>query len=491
MLADRGEVAGRPSLSGRLTIIGASEEVIGFGLETLVNDGQEAHRSRETAWFDPREEKVLSWADLIAAEHREGLTEAVLSRLEEPLTGFDPDAAQELLEQGAALLGFTESGELLVGFEEGAVAPSYQGAPAVTFPQAHDDGWLTDLGQAAREATLVPLVGQVPTLEPTPSPTSTSEPEPTPTPTSEPQPTPEPTSEPSPTPSPTSEPDPTPDPVPSPSSGERGTWVVSAAAGANIRTGPGTDYPVVGGAAEGTTITGTMSRGWVYLDDGTGWISGATLTDPQSPTSTPDPEPTAPPGQGVNCAVDDCVALTFDDGPEPGPTERVLNTLAAYSVPATFFVIGSNVNTYPDLAARITAEGHQIGNHTMTHPSLPGLEQAAIRDELADANAAISAATGIQPWAMRPPYGATNATVRSIAADRGLTQVLWDVDTRDWEHKNPATTLATVQSQTTSGAIILMHDVHPTTADAVPAVIEWLHGQGYVLVTIDQLFATP
>lgn len=154
------------SLSGRLTIIGASEEVIGFGLSTRVNDGQEVQRSRETTWYDPREEKVLSWPDLIAAEHRDELTDAVLSRLEEPSSNVDTDAAQELLEEEAALLGFAENGQLLVGFEEGAVAPSYRGAPAVTFPQAHDDGWLTDLGQAAREATLEPLVGQVPTLEP-------------------------------------------------------------------------------------------------------------------------------------------------------------------------------------------------------------------------------------------------------------------------------------------------------------------------------------
>ncbi|NEM05651.1 polysaccharide deacetylase family protein [Geodermatophilus normandii] len=219
---------------------------------------------------------------------------------------------------------------------------------------------------------------------------------------------------------------------------------------------------------------------------------------PPPPPSPPPPEPAPPepvppaPADGVDCAVLRCIALTFDDGPGPY-TAALLDELRAEDVRATFFVVGRNAAAHPDLVRRLVADGHAVGNHTWSHPRLPDVGAAAVGTEL-DRTAVVLADLGVRTSLMRPPYGATDATVASVAADRGYAQVLWDVDTRDWWNRDVAITTERALAGAHRGAIVLMHDIHPTTVRAVPGIVDALQAAGYTLVTVPQLLgpdATP
>ncbi|MFC3927910.1 polysaccharide deacetylase family protein [Streptococcus caprae] len=179
------------------------------------------------------------------------------------------------------------------------------------------------------------------------------------------------------------------------------------------------------------------------------------------------------------------IALTFDDGPNPTTTTQILDVLAKYNVKATFFVIGSKVTGNEAIIKREVSDGHEIGNHTWSHPILTQLTQADIQDEVNMTNQAIQAASGQAPKTIRPPYGATNATV---AAASGLPEVLWTVDTRDWENHNPAQILANVKTYARPNGVILMHDIHQETANAVESVILYLQSEGYEFVTVSELY---
>lgn len=185
-----------------------------------------------------------------------------------------------------------------------------------------------------------------------------------------------------------------------------------------------------------------------------------------------------------------CVALTFDDGPG-AHTERLLDMLKKHKAKATFFVLGQNVKANPGVVKRAVVEGHQVGNHSWAHPSLTKLSAASIHEQIARTSAAVKDATGRGTDSVRPPYGAINKNVRAALANEPDAHViLWSVDTLDWKHHSPAKTLAAVKEQTRPGGIILMHDIHKTSVDAVPSVIEYLQSQGYTLVTVDQLLAS-
>lgn len=179
------------------------------------------------------------------------------------------------------------------------------------------------------------------------------------------------------------------------------------------------------------------------------------------------------------------VALTFDDGPNSSSTPRILDTLKRYNAKATFFVIGSSVPGNEAILKRAVSEGHEIGNHTWSHPSLATLSVNDIKWQMSETSKVITSATGKEVKLMRPPYGATNATVQ---ANVGYPQIFWDVDTLDWKNRNTQAILANVQSQVAPGAVILMHDIHGTTADALPAVMDYLVSQGYRFVTVSELY---
>ncbi|MGA7690255.1 MAG: polysaccharide deacetylase family protein [Jiangellales bacterium] len=214
------------------------------------------------------------------------------------------------------------------------------------------------------------------------------------------------------------------------------------------------------------------------------------LTPPE-PTPTPEPSAVTPPPDtaAVDCQVQQCVALTFDDGPVAG-TADLLDTLAAKGVRATFFVVGSNAAAQPDLLARMVAEGHAVGNHTEDHPDLSKLDAAAVRAEIEQVNDIVEGATGQRPVLLRPPYGATNDTVGGVAAELGMAQILWNVDPEDWKDRDSAIVQQRVLATTGPGDIVLSHDIHETTRDAYPAIIDQLQAEGYVLVTVPELLGT-
>uniref|UniRef100_UPI001112DD3B polysaccharide deacetylase family protein n=1 Tax=Cellulosimicrobium cellulans TaxID=1710 RepID=UPI001112DD3B len=187
---------------------------------------------------------------------------------------------------------------------------------------------------------------------------------------------------------------------------------------------------------------------------------------------------------GIDCAVERCVALTFDDGPT-AETDRLLQILAEKRVTATFFMIGRNVAARPGTARAVVEGGHLAANHTWDHPRLTTLGDAAVRDQLERTQAAIRDATGTTPTFLRPPYGDVDDRVRSVATRAGLQVVLWDLDTEDWRTRDTEETRRRVVEGATPGSVVLLHDIHASSVDAVPGMIDDLRAQGYRLVTVD------
>lgn len=217
-----------------------------------------------------------------------------------------------------------------------------------------------------------------------------------------------------------------------------------------------------------------------------------------SPAGTPSPSasaaspssPRAVEGAGdedVDCGVTACVALTFDDGPDVATTGRLLDTLANLGVHATFFPIGSHVTEEPGLVRREAEEGHVVGAHTWDHPDLTTLAAAAVRQELESTATAVHDATGHDPALIRPPYGAWNDTVRDEATRQHSAIVLWNIDSQDWKSRNTQAVVDRVLSTVRRGSVVLMHDIYPTTVDAVPAVVEGLRERGLTPVTVPTL----
>ncbi len=171
------------------------------------------------------------------------------------------------------------------------------------------------------------------------------------------------------------------------------------------------------------------------------------------------------------------VALTYDDGPLAGTTTQLLNALRSAGVRATFFNVGAKVAQNPALTRSQVAAGMWVGNHSWSHPHLTQLSASQISSELGRTQQAIQQATGQTPRLFRPPYGETNATVRQVEAQWGLTEVLWSVDSQDW---NGASTSQIVQAaaRLQPGGVILMHDGYQSTINAVPQIAAQLRNRG-------------
>ncbi|WP_306879766.1 polysaccharide deacetylase family protein [Paenarthrobacter nicotinovorans] len=202
---------------------------------------------------------------------------------------------------------------------------------------------------------------------------------------------------------------------------------------------------------------------------------------------TPFAAPKPIPGglEHINCDLVACAALTYDDGPN-AQTTRLLGILDKHKVFATFFQQGGYVNSNPAIAKAVADAGHTVANHTMSHPYLTKLPAAGVTKEIRGAQAAIEKTTGVVPAYLRPPYGATN---RTVAASVGLPQIIWDVDSLDWQSRNKAVFIPRIMSLVKPGSIILQHDVHSTTVDGQDELITQLKGKGFYLVTLPQLFA--
>lgn len=191
---------------------------------------------------------------------------------------------------------------------------------------------------------------------------------------------------------------------------------------------------------------------------------------------------------GVDCA--NCVAITYDDGPG-AETNRLLDKLKAKNAHASFMVLAPNADQHPELLKRMKAEGHTIGNHTKSHRQLNTLSPEQVSQEIDAGNAAIKKATGQSTRWVRPPYGATNATVDQVTRDKGVSQALWDVDTVDWKDRNSEHVCSSAVQGARAGSIVLMHDIHPTTVDAADCVIDGLRAKGLEPVSLDRLLRTP
>jgi chitin deacetylase len=186
------------------------------------------------------------------------------------------------------------------------------------------------------------------------------------------------------------------------------------------------------------------------------------------------------------------IALTFDDGPWPKNTLAILAILKQQKVKATFFMLGTNVYSHPDLAKAVAAAGMDIGNHSETHPQLPKLKGTQIAWQIEAAQRMILKATGKTPTWFRPPYGAVNRAVYAQANADKVRVVLWTVDTEDWK-KPPVTSIINrALTGAKPGAVMLMHDGggnRDKTIQALPGVISRLRALGYTFVTLDELFA--
>lgn len=184
------------------------------------------------------------------------------------------------------------------------------------------------------------------------------------------------------------------------------------------------------------------------------------------------------------------IALTFDDGPHPRNTPRLLDILRERNVKATFYVIGRNVDLYPNVLRRTVSEGHEIGNHTYNHPILSKLGDSAVRDELLKCRDAVARAAGVQPRTMRPPYGALLQRQREwVRAELKYPTIMWSVDPLDWKRPGASVITSRILTGTTPGAIVLAHDLHAGTVDAMPSTLDGLLKRGYKFVTVSQLLA--
>lgn len=189
------------------------------------------------------------------------------------------------------------------------------------------------------------------------------------------------------------------------------------------------------------------------------------------------------------------VALTFDDGPYPPYTEQVLDVLKEYNVPATFFVVGQNVEKYPELVKRIADEGHQLGNHTYHHIDLLKANRKVIAEEIDNTNQAILAVAGIKPRLMRPPHGFRDPVVMEMMAERNLKVVEWSVMSRDWTNPGVDVIVERTVKGVKNGSIILLHDGDGITSqdsrmqsvEAARRIIQILSKQGYTFVTVDEI----
>ena len=210
----------------------------------------------------------------------------------------------------------------------------------------------------------------------------------------------------------------------------------------------------------------------------------ANIPKPPEPKPEPKPAPAVPaPAPTTGNKV---IALTFDDGPGPY-TAHLLDVLDQYGAKATFFLIGSKVSSQANVVRSIHARGHQLGNHSWSHPELPKLPVNQIAGEIDRTNDAIKQATGVTPAILRPPYGAVNGVVLEQLRLRGMSSILWSVDTRDWADRNSDIVCSRAVAGARPGAIILMHDIHQTSVNAVPCILSALKQQGYSFVTVQGL----
>ena len=184
------------------------------------------------------------------------------------------------------------------------------------------------------------------------------------------------------------------------------------------------------------------------------------------------------------------IAITFDDGPHPKNTPRLLKMLKERNIRATFYVVGDMISSYPQVLKQTAEEGHEIGNHTVTHATLSRLSTSSLRKELANAHRQIVEITGIAPRTMRPPGGAIKSAQKDyMMKEFGYPTILWSVDPEDWKKPGVSVVASRLVKGASPGGILLVHDLHSSTVDAMPSALDQLLAQGYRFVTLTELIA--
>lgn len=184
------------------------------------------------------------------------------------------------------------------------------------------------------------------------------------------------------------------------------------------------------------------------------------------------------------------IALTFDDGPHPIYTPMILDILKENDIKATFFMIGENIELYGDVAARVLNEGHEIGNHTFSHPHIINTSQNELLEEILACDSSIYSISEYKTKLFRPPEGVVENNTSELAEKFDYSIILWSIDTRDWAKTPTNEIVENVLKNTEGGDIILMHDYvsHPSpTPEALKQIIPALKNKGYEFVTISEL----
>lgn len=227
---------------------------------------------------------------------------------------------------------------------------------------------------------------------------------------------------------------------------------------------------------------------------------------PMPPIPAPSPVPAAPAANAAPPAVvvpaapettwsqvrvnEPVIAITFDDGPHPTLTPQLLDMLKQRGIHATFFVIGQMAKEHPEILQRAVREGHEIGNHSFSHPNLGKMSEEGVRRELNGTKDIITNAIARPVTLMRPPYGSlASAQKKLVNGDLGYKIILWDVDPLDWKDRNSDSVARRILEGTHKGSIILAHDIHATTVAAMPRVLDGLLAKGFRFATVTELLA--
>lgn len=213
-------------------------------------------------------------------------------------------------------------------------------------------------------------------------------------------------------------------------------------------------------------------------------------------SATPSPSASATPSKlsataKVDCRKLKCIALTYDDGPSEY-TPQLLKSFTSRKATATLFMLGNAATAHPQIVKQAHAQGFEVANHTYDHKALSDLGQAQVSDEVKRTNEVLQRLTGERPRLMRPPYAARNSRTDATVGKQGLSVIVWNNSPEDWVagHDTAATISRLTLERSSRDSIILMHDIHPWTVQAAPAIIDGLHKQGYTLVTVSQLLGS-
>ena len=219
----------------------------------------------------------------------------------------------------------------------------------------------------------------------------------------------------------------------------------------------------------------------------------ATVLWAQQPSPSPS-KPKAPPEPEAKTTVSAVhvdgpyIALTFDDGPDKKLTPRLLDLLAEHHIHVTFFVVGENAVERPEILQRAVREGHEIGNHSWSHPNLAKMSEENVRSQIQRTQEAITSAIGSRPTLFRPPYGSVTAHQKRFIHDElGYEIILWEVDPLDWKNPGPSVVTSRILKETRPGSIVLSHDIHAQTIQAMPATLAELEAKGFKFVTVSEL----